>query len=765
MPKTGCIGGVSATLFVAVAAFRLKGWPDERTIAFATSLVAVVAAALAAVLAALATRRTSGIWRAAGLALTVGLIGATIAAILRAYDPSAAHTTAYVPPTGAAFLLFPVGVVTALLLFPRRHSHPSQGCVYLDGLIVAASLLIVWWLSAYSNESMSSPESVLSHAYLISVILALSVATAVLARAEDSRPLTFLTLGLTCVTLAELGYAQLSLSNRHFAGHVADLGWLAAMLLIAIGAAEGYRATSHFSGRTEKQAWVSILLPYVTLTLAGIVVAAQPRANPASGFVTLVGAVLVLAVLVRQFLLVAENRRLLAIKAEGARRDQLTGLGNRALFVDHLQQVLHRRRRDGLATGVVKLDLCDFKLINDTLGHTFGDALLISSADRLSGCVRPGSTVARLGSDRFAVLVDGGVDECEAVVRRALEAFDRPFKVDGHELLLRLSVGIAVADANEPDVVAVELLKRADMAVNSAKLARSGEVRVFSADTTAGSPDEDVLPQSTTTGGRAGIPKLLGELRRAIERTELTLAYQPKFDAHTRAVVGVEALLRWPHPDRGLVSPEEFLPLVRRQGLMGGVTDLVVNRALDDAKRWHAAGLDVPVAVNLFAPLLGNLNLPGKIVRALTKRGLDASALTVEITEDLFVEDMESTQRVLNELSEHGIKIAIDDFGTGYSALSYLTDLPVDEVKLDRGFVARIFADERAATVGYVVTDLAHRLNMVTAAEGVENAAMALRLRELGCDILQGNYLSPPLPVDELLVLLLNSKTALCQPF
>ncbi|WP_155902327.1 EAL domain-containing protein [Mycolicibacterium sp. CBMA 226] len=242
---------------------------------------------------------------------------------------------------------------------------------------------------------------------------------------------------------------------------------------------------------------------------------------------------------------------------------------------------------------------------------------------------------------------------------------------------------------------------------------------------------------------------MLVELRQAIDRSELSLVYQPKFDARTAAVVGVEALLRWRHLDRGLLRPHDFLPLVREHGLMGQATSLVVNMALDDAERWYAAGAEVPVAVNLFAPLLSDLNLPDHLSRALDDRGLAPSALAVEITEDLFVDNMEDTRTVLTGLVDRGIRIALDDFGTGYSALTYLSDLPIDEIKLDHDFIARAAVDERAAMVVQTIIDLAHKLGFGTVAEGIESAESAAQLRDFGCDVLQGFFLSPPLPAAE----------------
>ena len=251
--------------------------------------------------------------------------------------------------------------------------------------------------------------------------------------------------------------------------------------------------------------------------------------------------------------------------------------------------------------------------------------------------------------------------------------------------------------------------------------------------------------------GERAIAQLLADLRQAIDGDQLSLVYQPKFDARTAAVVGVEALLRWRHLDRGLLRPHEFLPLVRQYGLMDQATDLVVNMALDDTLRWYTAGAEVPVAVNLFAPLLSDLNLPDHLCRALDDRGLPPSALAVEITEDLFVDNMEDTQTVLAGLADRGIRIALDDFGTGYSALTYLSDLPIDEIKLDHDFIARVTADERAALVVSTIIDLAHKLGFQTVAEGIESAESAVLVRDLGSDVLQGYFLSPPLPSADVL--------------
>ena len=458
------------------------------------------------------------------------------------------------------------------------------------------------------------------------------------------------------------------------------------------------------------------------------------------------------------------------VRAVGAdlRRDPLTGLANRTVFNDRLSHALQVRERDGkFAVGLIALDLNDFKLVNDSLGHPAGDELLKLTSERILGCVRAGDTVARLGGDEFAVLIEGNVDHAHLVAHRVAEAFDRPFVVDGHELLMRPSVGLALAEADEPDVSARQLLGRADIAMYSAKRSRTAGVHTFTDEMgSAASIDKDQFdwPRAAMdTGGPAAV-HLLAELREAIDHCALTVVYQPKFDLRTSRIGGVEALLRWPHPRRGLLGPEEFLPLVRQHGLMTQVNDYVLNRALDDARVWHAASVDVPVAVNLFAPTLANRKLPAAIARALADRGLSSAALTVEITEHLLLDNIARTQMVLKQLRHNGIRIAIDDFGTGYSTLSYLLDLPIDEVKLDRSFITPILVDERSAAVVRAVVDLAHVLGLTIVAEGVEDAATAARLQEFGCDVGQGYYYSRPLTSEELLRLLMQSTAVASAP-
>ena len=298
------------------------------------------------------------------------------------------------------------------------------------------------------------------------------------------------------------------------------------------------------------------------------------------------------------------------------------------------------------------------------------------------------------------------------------------------------------APAANPDQSADLLLKHPDVAKYSAKRSNSGGLHTFTPDMALVDPNEFDLPTESTekSSERGAAVRLLGELRHAIDHGDLTVFYQPKFDLRSGDVVGVEALVRWPHPKRGLLDPDHFLPLVRKRGLMRAVTDIVLTQPLDDAAEWQAMGIGVPIAVNVFAPSLGDLDLPTHIASALAVRELSPEDLTIEITEDFLLDNIDRTRTVLERLRQRGIRIAIDDFGSGYSALWYLRELAIDEVKLDRQFIAPILVDARAAAVVRGVVDLAHVLGVTTVAEGVENAETAEKLREFGCEVAQGYF-------------------------
>jgi len=591
-------------------------------------------------------------------------------------------------------------------------------------------------------------------AYPVADMVALTIAAVALVSAKSGQriTLTLLTLGLTGMALADGGYAYLSAQGEYVSGSIVDIGWVAGLLLLTLAAVAGRQATFTDRAVDESPGWASVWLPYTPLMIALIVATAQLPGAMSSGPVLPIGLLLVITVLARQLLAVSENRRLLARVADRAMHDPLTGLANRVLFQGRLTHAMENSHA-GQSMGVLILDLNHFKMVNDTLGHSAGDELLRAVAGRICDGTRAGGIVARLGGDEFAVLIHGSAERIGRIANRIVESFDTPFVIDGHELLIRPSAGLSISDATGAQS-SDELVNQADKAMYAGKRSGAVGVHAFTADTEVTEIfDQEVFDRDNRIRAADGAMavRLLTELRDAIDRAELDLVYQPMFDLLTANVVGVEALLRWHHPERGLIGPDEFLPLIHKHGLMAAVTDFVITKALDDVTRWQSLAAQLPVAVNLFAPSLADLDLPDRLMRALSDRGLETTALTVEITESLFLDNLDQTQTVLKCLRQNGIRIAIDDFGSGYSALSYLRDLSIDEVKLDRDFIAPILADPRAAAVVRAVIDLSHELGLRTVAEGVENAETASRLREYGCDVAQGYFFSPPLSVEDLI--------------
>jgi diguanylate cyclase (GGDEF)-like protein len=764
------VGGLVASVSILAVLLVFGSWWGGTPISlFTIADNTMIALAMVATAAAAVTARTGyGRVRIAWVAMTVGLGSFVLGALLWFFYRVIELEDTYPSLADLAYLVLPIAAAVALLLLASGFSRASRTRLILDGLIVAGSFAIVGWAAVLEELSKSAPRDQLrmmvSYSYPALDAVALTIGVLVVARAQRGQRVTLilLTLGMLGIAISDGVFVYLTATRQETAVAPLYLGWLVGLVFILAAAIAGRGFVHRETVAAQPVSLTAVWLPFVPVMLASIAIFTESPEEIKNGPIPVIGIVLLLAFSARQVLVMAENRLLLATVAEQALRDPLTGVGNRIVFRDRLSHAMEMRQRDGISIGVLVMDLDDFKVVNDTLGHPVGDELLSLVAERIMGCVRAGDTVARLGGDEFSVLIEGRVDNSELVAHRVVEAFDEPFIVDGQELLIRPSVGLAVAEADEPDLTAEDLLKRADIAMYSAKRTRSGGVHAFNSEMLlAESPDRDLFVSGPFPVARSGAStiRLLGELRQAIDQFELTLVYQPKFDLNTAAIVGVEALVRWPHPKRGLLPPDEFLPLVRRYGLMGSITDLVVNTALDDVLRWRAEGLAVPIAVNMFAPSMADLRLPGKFATSLADRQIDPADLTVEITEDLFLDNMDRTKTVLNQLQENGIRIAIDDFGSGYSALSYMRDLTVDEVKLDRHFIAPIPADRRAAAVVRAVLNLADELGLTTVAEGIENAVTADWLREHGCHVGQGYYFSPPLSSAKLVEVLKTCQT------
>jgi diguanylate cyclase (GGDEF)-like protein len=413
-----------------------------------------------------------------------------------------------------------------------------------------------------------------------------------------------------------------------------------------------------------------------------------------------------------------------------ALHDALTDLPNRTLLHRRAERAL---RGDGLAA-MLLIDLDRFKEVNDTLGHDHGDELLVEVAGRLKAVLRRSDTLARLGGDEFAVLLDGVPDRAAAVelATRLQDALRRPFALRGVAVELEASVGIALYPEHGTTVGA--LLQRADVAMYDAKRGHRG-VATYT---------EERDPYSEDRLG------LLAELRRALEHEELVLHYQPKVDLASGAVIGVEALVRWEHPARGLLPPDEFVPLAERTGAVADLTRWVVDAALAQHRVWRDAGIDVPIAVNLAAANVVDLTLPERIAELLARHDVGGDRLECEISEHTVMADPVRATEVLGRLRGLGVRLSLDDFGTGHSSLAYLKRLPLDEVKIDRSFVAGMAEDENDAVIVRSTIDLARNLGLTVVAEGVESAEIMQGLADLSCDTAQGFHVSRPLPASAL---------------
>ncbi len=421
-----------------------------------------------------------------------------------------------------------------------------------------------------------------------------------------------------------------------------------------------------------------------------------------------------------------------------ALHDPLTNLPNRLLFMDRLRHALDRTRRRTEKIAVLFLDLDSFKVVNDGLGHKAGDQLLLSVGKRLRECLRSEDTLARLGGDEFTILLEDVADAGEAtkLAEHIAERLEAPFELEGREVFIKASIGIVSSSALDGDGNPDDLLRDADTAMYEAKKKGTAGYEVFHPD----------------LGSRAMWRlKLEGDMHRAVKQGEFRVYYQPLVDLATNRISEVEALVRWEHPERGLLAPGEFLPLAEETGLILPIGRFVLKEAARQMCEWqglHPSEPPLMVSVNLSARQFRQPDLVGDISRTLEETGLDPRTLKLEITESIAVDDLESTIDTLRELKGMGIKLAIDDFGTGYSSLSYLKRFPIDVLKVARPFVDGLGHDPEDTAVVRATVAFAKAFNLHVTGEGIETAEQLAQLRALGCDSGQGYYFAKPLPSD-----------------
>jgi diguanylate cyclase (GGDEF)-like protein len=414
-----------------------------------------------------------------------------------------------------------------------------------------------------------------------------------------------------------------------------------------------------------------------------------------------------------------------------ATTDKLTQLPNRALWSDHLNMALAASRRvPGSQVVVISLDINQFKMYNDTLGHDVGDMLLRDVADRLNSIVRESDSLARLGGDQFGILlqpVNNARVATERVITQILDSFDLPFAYRGKQVCVNLTLGISCFP--EDGTNEESLLTNAESAMQRAK--RNGlPYQYFD-------PQNDVSPEDQL--------RYSGQIRDALDNNEFMLHYQPQIDIQTSRITGVEALLRWEHPLEGMVMPQRIIPVAEQLGMITPITNWVLLTALRQYKQWSCDGMHIPIAVNVSARSFQNPRLLEKIQWVLQEAGVSGECLEIEITEATLMQDLDRATDVLNRLSDTGVTIAIDDFGTGYSSLSYLKRLPIHTLKIDQSFILDVAFDQQDVAIVRSIIDLGHNLGYKVVAEGVETSQAWDMLNDLGCDTAQGFHISKPL--------------------
>lgn len=672
--------------------------------------------------------------RAEAVLATVGI---TVNAIADSYFYFVVHNSATPPfptPADAGYLVFYTLMLAALVVLVHRQLRGLSRTVLLDSAVGAAgtATILIVMLTRITGTATTDPDSLASTligAYsVLDILLAASLAGLATSRGLFiGRRWMLLVAGLAFFTSADLTFFLTDSGVINLPRGVLEIGWAGGLALISLwvfasSRPEGSRSRSRGAGS-------ALLMPGIA-TIAGLaVLIIGTRTHVSTLAVVMAALTMILATAPLAF-----RQRVLSHQA---RTDQLTGLPNRRALYSEASSRLTAADQTG--TALLLMDLDRFKEVNDSLGHDVGDRLLIQVGLRLTRQLGPGDLLARLGGDEFAVLLaKGDTDDAvvKAIVLRA--AIAETFTLEGIALHTNVSIGIACYPEQGTDFNG--LLRKADMAMYKAKTSRVGYHVYTNAD------DSDFGTRLRT----------LHELRVALKSDQLVLYYQPKLDLVTGEVNNVEALVRWNHPSRGLLQPGDFLPLVEEAGLMQEMTRILLAQALDQAAVWMLREIRLTISVNLSPSSLLDAALPERIAALLEARGLPASALILEITEEYLMQDYDLARASLTRLRNIGVRISIDDFGTGYSSLAYLRDLPIDELKLDRSFLTPMQDDPRAAALVASTIDLAHSLDLRMVAEGVETADALAELSLFGCDQAQGYFISRPIPAAELVTWLAN---------
>jgi diguanylate cyclase (GGDEF)-like protein len=687
----------------------------------------------AVLVCALAARRSATdrlAWWSMALALAICLVANLLYTLVVATQ----EVEPFPSIADAFYLAYYLPLYVALLALIRARVSRFHASMWLDGIVgalgAAAVALALLLGPAIEMSVGDTPAALTALAYPVAdlVLLALLVAVGAILGVRRDRTLVLLTAAMVANLGGDIVYLQLTTRGIYVEGGPLDLTWLLAAALMAVAAhTSGTPAADPVPARTARVGWQVLAVPLACNVASLLVLGGgySEDLDPAAGWLA-VGCVL--AGVVRTGITFREVRAFNEIR-EQAHTDELTGLANRRALYERVDAVLTTATAQRPAA-LLLLDLDGFKEVNDSLGHHAGDHLLRQIGPRIRPVLRSGDVLARLGGDEFAVLLpDAGLAEAEVLAQRLRALVLEPISVEG--IRLHVGVSIGVAGAPVPAATVEELLRCADIAMYTAKSARAG-VHVYVPDPNGGAGDR---------------LRRMEELRTALSvDDQLEVHLQPQVDLVHGTVVGAEALVRWRHPTQGLLSPADLLPAAEQAGLLRPLADVVLDLALSAAATWWP-GSAVPVSVNLSVADVTDLDLPGKVVQALLRHGLPASALTLELVEDTLMADPERGRRVLAQLRQLGVRTSIDDYGTGYSSLAYLRHLPADELKLDRSLTVDVGADPRAAAIVRHTVALAHDLGLSLVAEGIEDDATAATMQALGCDVAQGFAIARPMPV------------------
>jgi diguanylate cyclase (GGDEF)-like protein len=630
--------------------------------------------------------------------------------------------------------LYPLGYASIVLLL-RQNSTRWHASMWLDGLVaalgvsaVAVALVLAPFLRATDGAFLPV---VVNLSYPIADLLMLALVVAAFATMGWRASATWWLLGFgwAVFVVADTVLLVQVAHDSFVVGSWVDNVWLVGVVPMALAA---WTRPARETKPSAPPGWVLLAVPATFTSIGvGLLVKGSLQDSSSPILVVVLSAATIVAALLRMSLTFREVRALADARRQ-ARTDDLTELGNRRFFLEQLDLVTDETG-SGQSAAVLLIDLDSFKDVNDSYGHHTGDQLLRMIGPRLRAALRDSDTLTRMGGDEFGIVLHN-TDAARAadVARTMRDHLREPFVLVGMPLHVEASIGISLfpEHGRTPSI----LLQHADVAMYEAKRGQLGYT-IFD-------PGRD--------GGSRHRLETLEELRVALHSDQLVMHYQPKLDLASGVTSGVEALVRWAHPTRGLLYPDSFLPLAERAGLMGLVAGQVLERSLRDLASWRARNHQLSVAVNLSVSNLQDVELPQQVERLLAIHGIPPEALVLEITENILMADAEKSGQVLDRLRAIGVMLSVDDYGTGYSSLAYLQALPVDELKLDRSFVTHMSSDPRAATIVLSTIELSHQLGMLMVAEGVEDAVALQMLRDAGCDVAQGYHVARPMAAEQL---------------